>query len=109
MENYFSIMVEIDNKQEKIEYTCEKVTLSILEEYMCDVFRMYPNEIKNIFKEQDNLFYFYENPEEEDIVQLILSEQIDEDTRCEHYFVYAENENEALHTLKNFFIKKYLF
>ena len=108
MENYFSIMVEIDNNQGKVEYTVEKVTLNILQSYMCDMFRMFPDSVKNAFADQDNLFYFYENPDEDDIVQFILAEELD-NIRYEHYFVYAEDENEALHTLKDYFIKKYLF
>ena len=109
MENYYAIMVDIDNKEGKVEYTCDKLTFAMLESYMCDTFRMYPDAVKNIFKEQDSLFYFYENPDESDIVQFIFSEEIDENSRCEHYFVYAHDENEALHTLKDYFIKKYLF
>ena len=109
MENYYAIMVEIDNKEGKVEYFCDKLTLNILESYMCDMFRGYPDAVKNTFKDSDNLFYFYENPDEEDIVQFIFSEEIDENSRCEHYFVYAHDENEALHILKDYFIKKYLF
>lgn len=108
MENYYAIMVYINNKEEKVEYTCDKLTLNTLESYMCDLFRTYPEAVKNTFKDSDNLFYFYENPDEEDIVQFIFSEEIDENSRYEHYFVYAENNNEALHTLKDFFIKKYI-
>ena len=109
MENYYAIMVEIDNKEEKIEYFCDKLTLNTLESYMCDMFRVYPDVVKNTFKDSDNLFYFYDNPNEEDIVQFIFSEEIDENSRNEHYFVYAYDENEALHVLKDYFIKKYLF
>ena len=108
MENYFLVTTEINSKQEKIKYTVEEVTLDILQSYMCDMFRMFPDSVKNAFVDEDNLFYFYENPDEEDIVQFIFAEDL-EDSRYEHYFVYAENKNEALHTLKDYYIKKYLF
>jgi hypothetical protein len=110
MGNYYAIMVDINTKEEKVEYTCDELTITILETYMCDMFRLHPDVVNDTLKKHSNLFWFYKDePGEEHIVQLIFSEKIDEDNEYEHYFVYARDKNEALHTLKDYLIKQYFF
>ena len=61
MGNYYVIMVDINFKEEKVEYTCDELTFTILETYMCDMFRLHPDIVNNTLKEQSNLFLFYIN------------------------------------------------
>lgn len=110
MEKYYSIMVEFDHNSKNVDYFCEKLTFDILQTYMCDLFRMYPDKVKKKIDEHEDIIRLYEYPDEDDIVQLVFEESIEGNTIfVEHFIVYAENEDKALHILKDYLITKLYF